>query len=258
MFKPVVTFQDSCINLGERANYDETGASSTVTQNYVTTTWTHDTVTLAAFASELGTAPTLEFAYLPIEGSFTKDTPVQVTSVISPASNTFQQHQVPADTEILQYTTFYRQKGCEFAGCEMNSAENHLLVVTKDQESWVNFVVHLNTFDIKIVKEGWNALEPGQSYIFNVIGPNGSNIDLDVMINQNGHVILKGVPVGTYTVKEDTNWSWRYDPKGGAEKTVSASSAVDGMATVTFENERNDIYWLDGNAYVSNVFGKAS
>ena len=42
---------------------------------------------------------------------------------------------------------------------------------------------------------------------------------------------------GTYTVTEETGWSWRYTPKANGQK-VKPENAVNGVVTVTFENTR--------------------
>lgn len=243
------------MNLGEKANYEQ--------NNYVTTTWTHASKNIADFADKLGTAPTLKFAYDPVEGNFNKDTEVNVTSVISPKKDTHENHSVPKDTEILQYTTFNWKNNCNFNGCKLHKKDLKPDDLIPDTIDRPNFIVHLNTFNLKIVKEGWDALDPDQSYIFNVVGPEGSNINLKVMINSKdfengmGSVLIKGVPVGDYTITEDVNWSWRYTPVN-AEQVVGSGNAEGGTATATFVNTRPNKLWMDGNAYVDNQFAKAA
>ena len=71
--------------------------------------------------------------------------------------------------------------------------------------------------------------------------------------------VIKGVPVGEYKFTEKTDWSWRYDPNNGNPLVTIDSDDIDaqtGMATAAFANTRDEIYWLDGNYYVDNVFGK--
>ena len=72
------------------------------------------------------------------------------------------------------------------------------------------------------------------------------------MINENGSVTIKDLPIGEYTVTENTNWSWRYTPDGGKSKTIKL--AVDDKNEVTFDNKRSWIYWLSGDSYNENQF----
>ena len=109
----------------------------------------------------------------------------------------------------------------------------------------------LDVADLTITKTGEiNTYDADQSFIFRVTGPNG--FSLDVVINGTGSVTIKDLPIGTYTVKEITEWSWRYTPDGGAEKSVTLGA---GENKVTFNNVRNDnIYWLAGDSFKENQF----
>ena len=86
---------------------------------------------------------------------------------------------------------------------------------------------------------------------FTVTGPN--SFSMEVVIKGNGSATITNLPAGTYTVKEDTGWSWRYETSNPSQ-TVTADHISGGKAGVTFENTRGDDQWLDGNAYCKNVF----
>ena len=91
--------------------------------------------------------------------------------------------------------------------------------------------------------------DENQSFLFDVTGPDGYS--KRVVINGRGSVTIKGLKIGTYTVKEVTGWSWRYTPNSGVKQvTLNAN----GENKVTFENTRSNTAWLDGNAYSKNVF----
>ena len=81
---------------------------------------------------------------------------------------------------------------------------------------------------------------------------------MDVVVHGDGEVTIKGLSAGkNYTVTEITNWSWRYRPDGGsATKDVDTSKAEKGVVTVTFNNNRKETKWLDGNAYCDNNWAK--
>ena len=82
-------------------------------------------------------------------------------------------------------------------------------------------------------------------------GPNG--FSKKIVIQGNGTVVLKGLKIGDYTVTEDTAWSWRYTPDGGAARTIPLQPGQ--TNSVTYVNKRTNNKWLDGNAYAKNVFG---
>lgn len=104
--------------------------------------------------------------------------------------------------------------------------------------------------DLTITKSGAEDIDENQSFIFTVTGPNGFNAK--VVIQGNGSVTIKGLKVGTYTVTEDTRWSWRYTPQGGDSQKITLSSATEANNTVTFTNKRSNGKWLGGDAYKPN------
>ena len=105
--------------------------------------------------------------------------------------------------------------------------------------------------DLSITKQGYNEIDGKQSFIFTVTGPEG--FSKKIVIQGNGTVVLTGLKIGEYTVTEDTAWSWRYTPRGGAEQTITLQAGK--TNSVTYVNDRTNNKWLDGNAYAKNVFG---
>ena len=74
---------------------------------------------------------------------------------------------------------------------------------------------------------------------------------MKVTIEGNGSVTIKGLKIGTYTVREETGWSWRYGTMQPDPITLEAGKTN----TVTFTNNRNKPKWLNGCAYKQNKFG---
>lgn len=105
--------------------------------------------------------------------------------------------------------------------------------------------------DLSITKQGYNEIDGMQSFIFTVTGPEG--FSKKIVIQGNGTVVLTGLKIGDYTVTEDTSWSWRYTPKGGAVQKIELQPGI--TNTVNYMNDRTNDKWLDGNAYCKNVFG---
>lgn len=104
--------------------------------------------------------------------------------------------------------------------------------------------------DLTITKTGWDITDEYQSFIFTVTGPD--DFTMNVGINGNSSVTIKDLPLGEYTVTENTAWSWRYAPVG--EKSKSITLAAGNENEVTFANRRSWIYWLSGDSYNENQF----
>lgn len=104
--------------------------------------------------------------------------------------------------------------------------------------------------DLTITKQGWENIDENQSFLFDVTGPDGYS--QRVVINGNGSVIIKGLKIGTYTVTEVTNWSWRYTANSSFQSIELKPAKTN---TVNFTNTRNKDKWLGGDAYCKNIFG---
>ena len=224
VYKPEVTFKDSEINLDDIPNYGEQNHGNPFE------VWKHGEL-VANPDTMIGNAPTLTYDYVPSATVFTEDQPVKVTAKID-------------DVDRTEYVTFYRD-ACTY--CSHNTREK---VETAADGTRTNFIVHVKSFDLKIVKTGWESLDENQSFLFTV--SDGTNT-LDVVIHGDGVVTIKGLSAGKkYTVTENIDWSWRYKPTDDNLQTVNLLTAEDGVVTVTFNNTRSNDKWLDGNAYCDN------
>lgn len=119
-----------------------------------------------------------------------------------------------------------------------------------------NVNVPRKVFDLTVKKsaEDGKTIDPKQTFIFNVVGTDDQTkrVNTKVVINGTGEVTLKDLPVGNYTITEDTGWSWRYTPDR-ASQTVNADSTTP-QQTVTFVNELTNDSWLSFLNRVTNVF----
>ena len=104
--------------------------------------------------------------------------------------------------------------------------------------------------DLTITKQGCENIDERQSFLFDVTGPNGYS--KRVVINGNGSVTIKGLKIGTYTVTEVTNWSWRYAADSSSQSIELKPAETN---AVTFVNTRSNHKWLGGDAYKKNIFG---
>ena len=104
--------------------------------------------------------------------------------------------------------------------------------------------------DLTITKSGCNAADENQCFIFTITGDGTTRT---VVIQGNGSVTIQGLKAGTtYTVTEDSGWSWRYEDASGAQ-TVTLQPGV--VNNVAYTNQRNNPKWLGGDAYSRNIFG---
>lgn len=107
--------------------------------------------------------------------------------------------------------------------------------------------------DLTINKQGWQAIDENQSFIFDVTGPNAYY--KRVVIQGNGSVTIKGLKVGRYTVTEVTDWSWRYKTADGTANSIEHEIKPKDGFVFDFTNSRENGKWLGGDAYSKNVFG---
>lgn len=222
VFKPEVTYQDCTTNYGVAPEYS--------TANFVRAEWKHGDVA-ADPANMTGAEPTLTYTYAPAENTFTKDTYVKVT--------------VSANGEPLPVSavTFRHDDNCGFPGCSFDPEQGQ-------------FIVHINVFDLTIVKaaaDDRKPIDPHQTFVFKVTNKDTGKT-MEVVITGEAQQTIKNLPVGDYTITEDTSWSWKYTPVGGTEKTLMTSGIRNGDATVTFKNENNGTNWLTSIAKVINTW----
>ena len=111
-----------------------------------------------------------------------------------------------------------------------------------------------DVFDLTIEKKAASDsnIDRNQTFVFRV---QGEGVDMQVVITGTNNQVIKNLPVGDYTITEDTNWSWKYTPVGGsATQELKSDSIHDGAATVTFENKNNGTNWLTSLAKAINTW----
>ena len=221
VYKPEITFKDSIIDYNTTPNY--------ATDNLGGVVWKHEG-TAADPANMTGEEPALAYGYDPEASAFTQDTGVKVT--------------VSANGETLPAgVVTFRHDPCTFPGCKYTDGCDY------------QFYVHIKVFDLTIVKAAADDSKPidkDQTFVFHVKGKN-NNVDMQVAITGADKQVIKNLPVGEYTITEDTNWSWKYTPVGN-NQSVMEENIQDGAATVTFKNENKGTNWLTSLAKALNVW----
>ena len=105
-------------------------------------------------------------------------------------------------------------------------------------------------FDLTIEKTG-EKIDQHQTFVFRV---QGEGVDMQVVITGANTQVIKNLPVGNYTITEDTNWSWKYKPVDSDTQELKADGIKDGAATVTFVNENKGTNWLTSLAKAINTW----
>lgn len=114
------------------------------------------------------------------------------------------------------------------------------------------YTVHVKTCALTITKSGRAAGEP---YVFKVLKDNVEYTQVTIVGNKS--VTICELPVGTYTIEEDTGWSWRYNPTYTSNGVTLSKDAT--SATIICTNEQKNPYWLNGySEVVANIFDVAN
>ena len=223
VFKPELTFKDSEGYYG--ADVPELSGNLTKTE------WKHGT-TLDTAVTMIGAKPELGFTYTPEAGKIDnnkintkQDVPVAAT--------------VKIRTENVNGHTTFKHQDCTPA-CSWTEP------TTAGDPA---FLIHVKTCTLTIKKTGGAGNE---SYVFDVL-KDGTKYS-EVTIWGNGTEELVELPVGKYTIQENTGWSWRYTADNGTAAILSADNPA---GEITCTNTANDkIYWLNGfSQVVRNIFG---
>ena len=224
VFKPELTFKDSTAYYGETVPANNDYSSNKVGSE----TWKHgDTASTDEGVTILGTKPTLDITSTPDEsklkdGKYTKqDVPVAATVKIGTEN-------------VNEHTTFVHQD-CTGKTCTL----------PEDYHFWI----HIQTCTLNITKQGGAADE---SYVFDVF-KDGVKYS-EVTVEGNTSQTLYELPIGNYTILENTGWSWRYNADNGSGAALSAANP---NGSITCTNSSNGkIYWLNGfSQVVRNIFG---
>lgn len=227
VFKPELTFRDSTAYYGETVPANNNYSGNKVGSE----TWKHgDTASTDAGVTMLGAKPTLDISYTPDEsklkdGKYTKqDVPVAATVKIGTEN-------------VNEHTTFVHQDCTTACGWE-----------TPATPGAPAFLIHIQTCTLNITKQGGAADE---SYVFDVF-KDGVKYS-EVTVWGNGTETLVELPIGTYTISENTGWSWRYSANIGGSAALTAQNPTGSIACT---NTKNNNQWLNGfSEVVRNIFG---
>lgn len=113
-----------------------------------------------------------------------------------------------------------------------------------------SYKVIAKTCTLTVNKSVAKTYSNNDSFIFNVVGKGNVPYNAQVVITGNGSAILTGLPVGKYTVTEDTGWSWRYTCDNSSASTTLSASKDNDRLTIT--NKLTENNWLGNETFVIN------
>ena len=222
VYKPELTFKDSEGYYGDNAPGFDSNLTATV--------WKHGET--EANTAVMGEAPELTLTYTPdadaiVDGKINTRTDFGVAAAVK-----------IGDQDVTNATTFLHTN-CAGKTCTLPDGKA--------------FLLHVNTCSLTISKTvtGQNN---GQSFVFTVKDANG-NVITTVAVKGGASKTITGLPIGTYTVTEDTQWSWQYNLTSGNDvtKALKANAAED-YAAADFTNEYKGTNWLTSIADVINTW----
>ncbi len=240
VFKPEITYRDATAYYGASV----LGSLDAYKEN---AEWRHsDKSSTDSDVEMLGAMPALSYSYsyknesdIYTDGSgnefynTTNDIPVGVSVTETLYNSTTQ--------DITDYVTFKHTDCAD--GCDWTETDG------------TAFLVHIKTCSITVTKNVKDdKAYDGQKFLFNITGETNIHFDVvETVALENGQsVTITGLPVGTYTVTEDENWSWRYEAEDYVEAVEVSADDLNGSITVT--NSRVEQKWLDTDSYAQNVF----
>lgn len=221
VFKPELTYQDSEVYYG--------AVPTDFTANLTDTKWKHENT--EADTTTMGEAPELALAYTP-----------DATKIAEGKINTKQDVGVDAavkigETDVTADTTFLHA-ACAGTDCSWDITE---------PDGTPAFLLHVNTCQLTISKTGGASDEP---YVFTVKKDGKKYSEITIVGNASGTIYE--LPLGIYTIEEDTGWSWRYNANNGGSAELTAEKPT---GSITCTNTQNKLYWLNGfSDVVKNIF----
>lgn len=224
VFKPTLTYEDGTVC------YGDTFDRATLPGYRTSTSWFHNG-TDAATVSMTGAEPKLNSAY-----SYD-------TTLLTDIVNTKQDIPVKATISI---------------GDTNITADTAFLHTSCAGETWSHtsgdpaFLLHVRTCALTVTKTGGTDGEP---YVFNVY--RNGDLYTQVTVVGSSSVSLYELPVGKYTIAEDTGWSWRYDAAYNPDKPDGCTlTASHNSGSITCTNTLKNDRWLNGfSDVIANIFG---
>lgn len=235
VFKPELTFKDSDVWYGGAAPENYNG-------NLVEETWVNSDGTKKhddADVTMLNTKPLLTLNYIPEAGKIDANSKINTKQDIKVKVDvTMPVGQTQTQTNVNAHTTF-KHTPCTDETCGWT-----VPTIPGDPA----FLLHVKTCTLTVSKTGG---ADNESYVFDVF-KDGEKYS-EVTVWGNGTETLVELPIGAYTISENTGWSWRYSANNGGSAALTAQNPT---GSITCVNTKNNNQWLNGfSEVVRNIFG---
>ena len=220
VFNPELTYKDSSVYYGDTAPTD-------YSSNLTSTKWKHRT-TEDSSVTMTGENPTLYMIYTPEthkiqDGKINTKEDVAVDVAVKIGT-----------TDVTDKTTFVHTK------CDANCTD------PANGKFWL----HVKTCQLTVTKTGGAGNE---SYVFTVY-KDGVKYS-EVSIYGNNSETIYELPVGSYTIAEESGWSWRWTANNGSAAILSKDVTSGTITCTNSSNGKN--YWLNGfSEIIKNIIEK--
>lgn len=182
---------------------------------------------------------------------------------VTPASETLkvltgtaQGSTAAVSSDTYRFVGWYKDEACtQPVDSNWVDENNKLTPVKADDAAWTDTTYYAkfeyNLTDLTITKKITKNATPydaNDMFIFTVKDSNGKEV-AKVALKAGESVTIKNLTVGeTYTVTEDTSWSWRYSPDSATHSITLQPSGNE----VTVTNTLNNNNWLGASSYAIN------
>lgn len=231
VFDPQLTFKDGTVYYGDAVPGDDELDKFRIEE----VIWKHgDTVSTSEDIVMTGDAPSkFDFKYAFSDPETVKDGVISTKNDIPVTVN---EVYIGSYTENMVSNAYFVRQKCSDNETEIDNG---------------HFVLHVKTCDLTITKSGGDE---GDTFVFAVYKDGAANPYTYVRITGNGSKVLKELPVGTYSVEEDTDWAWRYTSSMDKSSVNLSSTASSGEVTCTNKKDNNS--WLNSfGTVLQNIFG---
>ena len=118
------------------------------------------------------------------------------------------------------------------------------------------YTVHVIAGQLTVSKivEDTADMDPNQTFLFHVTSDTG--VSFDVVLRANESKTITNLKVGTYTVNEDENWSWRYQANSTNYANGQKLDKDHPELAASITNEKKIDQWFNAYESVTNYFDK--
>ena len=223
VYSPKLTFKDSTVYYGDSVPAFDNNLAEKV--------WMHGS-TESGTVKMMGTEPVLTIDYSPTSGTIQN-------GILTSSQDVAVDVSVKLGKQDITDRTAFAHQDCD-GGCGWP---------VTDPDGSPAFMIHAETCQLTITKTGG---ETGEPYVFTVKKDGVEYTELTIV--GNGSVTIYALPIGTYTIEEDTGWSWRYTVVYIGNGSLSKESD---SGELVCKNNLSNHYWLNGfSSVVKNIFTK--